>query len=212
MNINEVYVYNESQQTKTFNASVTGFAGTARISLNDNMLNKGTDNEIVAVLGHEMGHYVLHHFFIGIWEFGALIVGGFWLVKWAMDKLLLKYGDRWNAKSIQDIGSLPLLVFLFTFYFFILTPVSNTLVRICEIESDIYGLNAARQPDAFASFMIKSADNHKIAPGYWEEVFFYDHPCRKARILGAMRWKAENLPGKKVVDTISTTSQNNRLK
>jgi STE24 endopeptidase len=193
VNINDVYVYNESQQTKQFNASVTGFAGTARISLNDNMLNQGTDDEIVAVLGHEMGHYVLNHFMVGIWEFGALFVLGFWLVKFAIDKLLLKYGERWNASSIQDIATLPLLVFLFTAYFFIVTPVSNSLLRTDEVEADIYGLNAARQPDAFASFMIKSADNHKVDPSYWEEIFFYDHPCRKKRILAAMKWKAENL-------------------
>ena len=59
----------------------------------------------------------------------------------------------------------------------------------------MYGLNAARQPDAIALYMVKTADYNKIDPGYWEEVFFFDHPCRKKRIATAMKWKAENLKG-----------------
>ena len=67
------------------------------------------------------------------------------------------------------------------------------MTRSIEMEADNYGLNVARQPDAFASVFIKTADNHKVAPGYWEEVFFFDHPSREHRILAAMKWKAENL-------------------
>jgi len=193
VNINQVYVYNESKQTKAFNANVTGFAGTGQIALNDNMLNQCTNDEIKAALGHEMGHYVLNHLFILVLEFGVLIIIGFKLVKWASDKLFVKYGEKWKVISIQDITSLPVLVFLFTFYFFIITPVSNTIIRTVEIEADNYGLNAARKPDAFASVCLKTADNHKIEPGYWEEVFFYDHPSRQNRILAAMKWKAENM-------------------
>ncbi|WP_259066934.1 M48 family metalloprotease [Mucilaginibacter sp. X4EP1] len=192
IDVNNVYVYNESTKTKVFNAEVTGFAGTAMISLNDNMLNHCSDNEIKAALAHEMGHYVLCHLFILTLEYGLLIVLGFKLVQWSITKLIKTYGDRWEIKGIQNIASLPLVVFLFTFYFFILTPVTNSITRVVEIQADNYGLNAARQPDAFASLMLKSADNHKIDPGYWEEIIFFDHPCRKQRILSAMIWKAEN--------------------
>jgi STE24 endopeptidase len=192
VDIDEVYVYNESQQTKVFNAGVTGFAGTRMISLNDNLLNNCTDNEITAVLGHEMGHYVMNHIYILFLEFSLLIILGFRLVKWALNKMLFKYGERWRAGSIQDVTSLPVVVFLFTFYFFIVTPLTNSATRTIEIEADNYGLNAAREPDAISSVFLKSADYNKIAPGYWEEVIFFDHPCRRNRILAAMKWKAEN--------------------
>lgn len=191
--IHQVYVYDESLQTKAFNANVIGFAGTGRIALNDNMLNHFTDNEIVSTVGHEMGHYVLHHLTIMVLEFGLLTIFGFWLVKWLFGKLLIKYGPHWQMTSIQDVTSLPLLVFLFTLYFFLITPLTNSITRVIETEADNYGLNVARQPDAFASVFIKTADNHKVAPSYWEEVFFIDHPSREHRILAAMKWKAENL-------------------
>ena len=115
--IRQVYVYDESQQTKAFNANVSGIAGTARIALNDNMINHFTDNEIIATIGHEMGHYVLHHLFILVLEFGLLTVFGFWLVKLLSHQLLIKYGERWQISSIYDVSSLPLLVLLFIFYF-----------------------------------------------------------------------------------------------
>lgn len=193
VDINELYVYNESQQTTAFNANVSGIAGTARIALNDNILHHCTNNEIVAIIGHEMGHYVMHHLIILVIEFGLLVTFGFWLVKWISNKLIIKYGSRWQIIFVQDVTSLPLLIFLFTAYFFIITPITNSITRVVEIEADNYGLNAAHQPDAIASVFIKTADNHKIAPGYWEEIFFFDHPSRQHRILAAMKWKAENL-------------------
>jgi len=191
--IGQVYVYNESQQTKAFNANVSGIAGTARIALNDNMVNHFTNDEIVATIGHEMGHYVMHHLIIMVLEFGLLTVFGFWLVKYLFNKILNKYGKRLQITSVNDVTGLPLLIFLFTFYFFVITPVTNSILRVVEIEADNYGLNVARQPDAFASVFLKTADNHKVAPGYWEEVFFFDHPSREHRIMAAMKWKAENL-------------------
>ena len=193
VHIDQVYVYDESLQTKAFNASASGIGSTARISFNDNILNHCTDDEITAIIGHEMGHYVLNHLLILSLEFGILIVIGFGFVKWAFDKLAARYDRRWMLSSIQEVTSRPVLVFLFTFYFFIMTPVSNSIIRTVETEADNYGLNAAREPDASAAVFIKTADNHKIAPGYWEEIFFYDHPCRQKRILRAMKWKAENL-------------------
>jgi STE24 endopeptidase len=193
IDVDEVYVYNESAQTKQYNANVTGIAGTTRIALNDNVLNNCTADQIMAVLGHEMGHYVLHHLYILVVEFGLLIFLGFAVVKWAAEKLLAKYDGRWQAGLVHKVTSLPLLVVLFTAWFFLLSPVSNSLIRNVEIEADMYGLNAARQPDAIASYMVKTADYNKIDPGYWEEMFFFDHPCRKKRIATAMIWKAENL-------------------
>jgi STE24 endopeptidase len=61
-----------------------------------------------------------------------------------------------------------------------------------EVEADIFGLNLARQPDAFAEVSLKMGDYRKLSPGPLEEMIFYDHPSGRSRILMAMRWKAEN--------------------
>jgi STE24 endopeptidase len=61
-----------------------------------------------------------------------------------------------------------------------------------EYEADMYGLNAVRQPDAFAEVTVKLADYRKLSPGPLEEMLFFDHPSGRTRIFSAMRWKAEN--------------------
>ena len=76
----DVYTFDASKQSKRVSANVSGLFGTTRISLNDNLLNRCTPSEVLAVLGHEMGHYVLNHVGIMITWFGLLIVLAFWIV------------------------------------------------------------------------------------------------------------------------------------
>jgi STE24 endopeptidase len=102
-------------------------------------------------------------------------------------------GNRWQINNISDISGLPLFILLFSFYLFVTSPITNSIIRVSEIEADLYGLNAAREPDGFASVAMKLSTYRKIEPGYWEEILFYDHPSGKTRVLSAMKWKAENL-------------------
>jgi len=91
-----------------------------------------------------------------------------------------------------DVAGLPLAGLLFTAYLFLMTPVVNSIVRVGEAEADIFGLNAARQPDGFAQTALKLSEYRKLDPGALEELVFYDHPSGRARIYMAMRWKAEH--------------------
>jgi len=61
-----------------------------------------------------------------------------------------------------------------------------------EFEADMYGLNAARQPDAEANVDMLLGEYRKLDPGLVEEFIFYDHPSGRTRITAAMRWKAEH--------------------
>ena len=63
-----------------------------------------------------------------------------------------------------------------------------------EAEADLFGLNAAQEPDGFAEVALKLSEYRKLSPGPVEEWIFYDHPSGRNRILMAMRWKAENPP------------------
>jgi STE24 endopeptidase len=78
-------------------------------------------------------------------------------------------------------------------FFFIATPVTNNISRTTESEADIFGLNAAGEPDGFASVAMKLSDYRKIDPSRFEEIIFYGHPSGKARVFMAMKWKAEHL-------------------
>ncbi len=159
-------------------AHVSGMAGSAQISLNDNLMNRGSPEEVEAVLGHEMGHYVLNHVYKGVLAMGVVLVIGFAFMSWAFGRVTLKFGERWGFRDAGDVAGMPLLIALFSVYVFVLTPVFNTITRTMEAEADAFGLNAARQPDGAAQAALHLAEYRKMQPGALEEVIFFDHPER----------------------------------
>jgi STE24 endopeptidase len=189
----DVYTMDASKQTTRMSANVSGFANTMRITLNDNLLRRGSPEEIQAVMGHEMGHYVLNHVYKGIMEFGILIVVWFAALQWALGWALGKWGAKWQIRGIGDTAVLPLVLLVSSIFFFLLTPIENTLVRTQEAEADIFGVNASQQPDGFAQAAVHLGEYRKMSPGPVEEYIFYDHPSGRNRILMAMRWKGEHM-------------------
>jgi len=188
----DVYEFDASRQSNRVSANVSGFANTLRISLNDNLLNRCTLPEIETTMGHEMGHYVLNHAYKGLVIFGVVIVIGFAFVNWGINFALARWGAKWDIRGIGDIAVLPLAALLFAVFFFVTTPVNNSVTRTMEYEADMYGLNAARQPDGEANVDVMLGEYRKLDPGSLEEFIFFDHPSGRTRITAAMRWKAEH--------------------
>jgi len=195
-----VYEVDASRQSKRVSANVSGFLGTERITLNDNLLNRCSPQAVMAVMGHEMGHYVLNHVYKGL-AFGVIIIViAFAFLRWGVLWSLGRWGNGWRIRDLGDTAVLPLAALVLSIIFFVLTPVTNTLSRTDEYEADIFGLNTARQPDGFAEATILLAEYRKMEPSPLEEFLFYDHPSGYTRIHAAMRWKAENLCVPEVVN------------
>jgi STE24 endopeptidase len=123
--------------------------------------------------------------------FSVIIVLGFAFVRWAFEKLCARWGERWGIRGVGDVAGLPLLAAIFSAYMFVLTPVVNTIVRSAEAEADMFGLNAAREPDGFATAALDLSEYRKMHPGPVEEFIFFDHPSGWNRIHRSMVWKAE---------------------
>ncbi len=191
--VTNVYQFDASKQSKRISANVSGLGSTIRVSLNDNLIRQCTPAEIKAVMAHELGHYVLNHMYKMLIDLIIVIIAGFALVNFLMKKLIASHGSGWGIKDLSDISSLPLFVLVFAFFMFIATPVLNNISRITETEADIFGLNAAREPDGFASVSMKLSEYRKIDPGNLEEIIFFDHPSGRKRVSMAMKWKAQNL-------------------
>jgi len=189
----DVYEIDASRQTTRMSANVSGFGNTMRITLNDNLLRRGSPEEIQSVMGHEMGHYVLNHVYKSILFFLPMVVLVFAFLYGSLNWSLRRWGAKWQIHSIGDTAILPLAVLMGSLLGFVLTPVFNTFVRTQEHEADMYGLNASRQPDGFAQAAIHLGEYRKMNPGPVEEWIFFDHPSGRNRIYAAMRWKAENL-------------------
>jgi STE24 endopeptidase len=184
--------FDASKQTTRISANVSGMFGVTRISLNDNLLNKTSLPEIKAVLGHEMGHYVLNHLF-KLTVYLSLLYGiAFAAVHVGLERALARWGARLVLRGRADPVGLPLLVAIFSVVWFVLTPLINTVIRTTEAEADAFGLNAAREPQGFAMAAMRLSTYRKLSPGALEEFLFYDHPSGYDRVHRAMIWLKEN--------------------
>ena len=190
--VSHVEWFDASKQTTRISANVAGLLGTTRIALNDNLLNKTSLPEIKAVLGHEMGHFVLNH----AWKLPilfTLVIGlVMWLLSLGMDGILSRWGGRLGLSDRTDPAALPAAIAVFSIIFFALTPLQNLVIRTCEQEADVFGLNAAREPYGTAMVAMRVSTYRKLRPGRVEEFLFYDHPSGYERVHAAMTWLREN--------------------
>lgn len=191
--VTDVYVADASRQTTRISANVSGFLGTDSITLNDNLLKRCSLPEINAVMDHEMGHYVLNHNFEELLFLAILTFLSFRWVDWSVHVALRRWGNHWRISELGDPAVAPLAVTIICIFFLATTPIRNSFEREQEYEADMFGLNAAGQPDGFAQVALKFADYRKPEPSKWEEIAFYDHPSGRTRIYSAMRWKSEHL-------------------
>lgn len=192
--VKQVFQVDASRQSNRVSANVAGFFGTTRIALNDNLLKQCTLPEIRSVMAHEMGHYILNHGAKLVLYFGVFILIGFAAARYSFDAAVARWGERWGVRGIADPAGLPLLGLIFATVFFVLTPFTNSAVRVTEREADAFGINTSREPDGMAKVALKLGAYRKLDPKPLEEIFFFDHPSGRARIRMAMDWKAAHLP------------------
>lgn len=188
-----IYVFDQSKQHKRISANVSGLGPTIRISLNDNLLNRTTLPETAAVMGHEMGHYVLSHGLKLTIGFAFMFGFCFWIASLVVPVILARRGTAWGLRGIDDVAAWPVYSIVVSVLLLAMTPVSNTIIRVHESEADAFGLDVAREPDGFAQVSMKLSEYRKIEPGPVEEFLFYDHPSGRTRVRMAMDWKARHL-------------------
>lgn len=180
MNIKDVFRVDMSRQTKKANAYFTGLGRTKRIALGDNLLDKYTHGEIEVVLAHEIGHWKLNHIWKFIGFFSILTFLFFWIANFVLKKGAISFG----FSDISDISGLPLLLLVFTFGSFILTPIQSAFSRFQEHQADVFALELTGNTSGFISTMEKLGRQNlaDIDPNPVIEFILFDHPSIKKRI------------------------------
>ena len=188
-----IYVYDGSRQSNNFTANVSGIGGTARIAISDVALKGASLDEVKAVTGHEIGHYVIGQ----IWRMVGLAAVLAMLVFWAADRVFDRVARVFGCvATIDNPVSLPVLVFVAGLMTQLCQPVMNALVRSGETAADRYSLEIVGLPDALATALLKTAEYRDPRPHPLQEILFYSHPSVERRIEAAMRWKADAIaPG-----------------
>jgi STE24 endopeptidase len=186
-----VYEANMSVDTKAMNAYVGGLLGTKRIVFWDTMLKALDEDELLFILGHEMGHYVLGHIIslivvcsglVLLFYYGAYLVAG---------RIIARFKTRFGFDAVSDFAALPLGVLLALVFALVGLPVLTAFSRCNEHEADRFGLELTRNNHAAAMAFVKlQQENLAIPrPGIIFELWLGSHPPLAERIDFCNRYR-----------------------
>ena len=185
-----IFVYDGSRQSNNFTANVSGLFGSKRIAISDVALKGASLDEVKAVTGHEIGHYVSGH----IWRMVGVLVLLAMVLFFLADRLFPRFARLFGSNAqIGDPVGLPILIFTVGFLGLFAQPAMNAVVRAGEREADNYSLKHVNLPDALATALVKTAEYRYPRPSALQEALFYTHPSVEWRVRNAMEWKAKGL-------------------
>jgi STE24 endopeptidase len=180
--VSRVFQVDASRRSRHSNAYFTGIGRVKRIVLFDTLLEQMKDQEILAVLAHEVGHWRLRHvlrriIFLQI----AMLVGlylAFRLVGWEGLPAIVGLADASFA------GRALILLFLAGLVSFFFTPLSSYSSRRHEWQADDFASRLTGRPADLASALVKlSLENlANLHPHPLYAWFHYSHPPMVQRI------------------------------
>jgi len=179
-----VLVADKSKQTLKLNAYVTGIGSSHRIVLFDTLVEKLPEDEVAAVLAHELGHYRLKHVLTGT----ILSIVSLLPVLYFAERLLVHwlpvFKRRWGLKSKADALLIVPVYILLALVPLVISPIPSFISRLFESEADAYAIRLTGLPLASArSFVSLARSNNSLPdPPAFMEIWFYSHPSLKHRI------------------------------
>jgi Zn-dependent protease with chaperone function len=179
-----VYEVDKSTDTNTLNAYVAGVGGTKRIVLWDTIIARLDEPQLLFVMGHEMGHYVLHHIWKELAIFSVMIALLLYAVHRLAGAVIARQHVRFGFTELSDVASLPLIMLLFSLAFFVVSPLALGITRHFEHEADRFGLEITRaNRPAALSFVRLQEDNLANPRPHWlVRLFRASHPTLAERI------------------------------
>ena len=182
-----VYKWHLAEKSKKANAALTGLGATRRIILADTLLDNYSDDEIEAVLAHELGHHVHRHILKSIFVQAGITLFGFWL---ANEVLRFAVERRNMFETMHDFANLPLLILVSTVLSFLLMPALNAYSRFNERQADRYCFESVATVEPFISSMHKLAEQNlsEKTPSRWVEWLLHSHPAITKRVSAAESW------------------------
>jgi len=192
-----VFVVNASKDTKKLSAYVTGLGQTQRIVLYDNLIGAMAPAEILFVLGHEMGHYLLHHIWIGLAFAVCFIFLAGYISHRVMARVIAANQSRFGFDRLSSFASLPLIFLCFGICGFVSSPVFNGLSRYTEHQADIFGLDRTGDGVVAASAFEKLAAVNLANPdpSGFIKFWLYDHPPLSERVRFARSYRSRQAAG-----------------
>ena len=180
--VKKLEVMDGSKRSGHSNAYFSGFGKNKRIALFDTLMEQMDDDEILAVIAHEVGHYQLKHIHIGIF-LSALQTGMMLFIL----SLFINNSELFSVFSMENLSIYASLIFfsiLYTPISMIMGVVFSLISRKNEFAADEYSAKTANMPKSLISGLKKmSKENLSNLTPHWLNVFLnYSHPPVLKRI------------------------------
>ncbi|MEH6974100.1 M48 family metallopeptidase [Bacillus sp. JJ675] len=181
---NLVYEVDMSKKTNALNAYVTGIGANKRIVLWDTTLNKLNEPEILFIMAHEMGHYVMKHVYKGLAGYLLLSLAGLYVIAKLYKWIIRRYGNSLHIKGSTDFAALPLLLLLTGVLTFTASPFTNAVSRHQEKAADEYAVELTKNKKAAVTAFqeLSKAGLSEANPPFLVKIFKYGHPTIMERI------------------------------
>jgi len=175
-----VFTWGLEEKTNTANAAFTGLGRTKRIILGDTLLKGYTQDEILAILAHETGHYKNRDMFRLLTAGAVLAVGGFAIAHVVLRALTQRLG----FSGIDDIAAMPVFLFCLLLFSLITMPLSNAYSRYREFAADAYAAEKTGSIEPLISAFEKLAEQNLSdkEPSPLIEFLLHSHPSLGRRI------------------------------
>jgi len=193
----DLFQVNASKQTSKVNAYVTGLLDSQRIVLYDNLIRNFEPGEVEFVMGHEIGHYVMHHVWYSLLIIAAFLAVSLWLMNRWIHPVIARFHDRFGFDRLDDMASLPLILIFLSLIGFILNPVTNGASRYFEHQADIYGMEISGVPGETAATAFNKLSAYNLSdpdPNPLVEFWFYNHPSLASRMAFVRNYRREESP------------------
>ena len=192
LKINRVFSMDASKRSSHSNAYFTGIGHVKRIVLFDTLLANHVDDEIIAILAHEAGHWKKKHILKMLVLSQIIGLIGFYLAH------KLTAGNFLAEVFMLDIptihAKLLLVIFIGTLVLFPLKPLMAYISRRHEIEADNFALQLTGAPGPMANALIKLGKDNlaNLHPHPLYAAVYYSHPPLAQRVKRILSSKAHS--------------------
>jgi len=190
-----MFLMEASAKTNALNAYVTGMGASKRVVIWDTTIAKTKPDELLVIVGHELGHYVLGHVAKGFAFFLAGLLLGLYVTFHALQWMLKRWGNGWGVRGQEDWAALAVLLMIMGVLAFVSMPIENGFSRMQEHAADVYGLEVvhglvanSQEAGAHAFQVLGEADLADPKPSWFITFWLYSHPPQAERQEFAYRY------------------------
>jgi STE24 endopeptidase len=183
-----MFLMEASAKTNALNAYVTGIGASKRVVIWDTTIAKTKSDELLVIVGHELGHYVLGHLAIGFAAYLGGLLLGLYVTFHALHWMLKRWGSVWGVRGQEDWAALAVLLLIMSVLGFVSMPVGNAFSRMQEHAADVYGLEVvhglvgnSQEAGARAEQVMGEADLADPKPSRFIVFWLYSHPPQAER-------------------------------